>query len=286
MPDHSKFAAFILSHGRPDNVVTLRTLGKAGYTGRTYIVVDNEDDTADEYRAKCGAENVIQFDKRAIAETFDTADTQPDRRTIVYARNACFGIARDLGLDYFLELDDDYTSFLYRYAEGQTKFSTMMRSMDAVVEAMLDMLDGTGAKTVAWSQGGDHGSGVRHGLLRKAMNSFFCRTDCPFVFVGRINEDVNTYVLAGSRGGLFLTVTGLQLNQAQTQQADGGMSEVYRDSGTYLKSFYTVMMAPSCVTVRNQGMDHMRLHHSISWDHAVPKIISEKYRQASTLASS
>jgi len=264
MADHRKFAAFILSHGRPETVITQRTLKHHGYTGRTYLIIDDEDDTADEYRANFGVENVIQFDKAAIAGTFDTADTQQDRRSPIYARNACFGIARDLGLDYFLELDDDYGSFLYRSAE---EGGAIIRNFDAVVEAMLAFLDDAGAVTVTMAQGGDFIGGVAahaEGLKRKAMNSFFFRTDRPITFIGSLNDDVNTYVVYGSRGDLFLTVASLQLNQTQTQQVSGGITEFYLSAGTYVKSFYTVMMAPSCVRIRTMGRSSRRLHHSIS----------------------
>jgi TET-Associated Glycosyltransferase len=283
--DHGRFAVFVLTHGRPDNVITTASLRKAGYTGRVVYVIDNEDDRADEYRSTFGADNVIMFDKAAVAQTFDTADTQEDRRSIVYARNASAQIARDLGLHYFLQLDDDYTSFRYRwYEDGKAPTTFMRTTMDDVVEAMLTFLDDTGAATVALSQGGDHLSGnyreLRLGLLRKAMNSFFCRTDRPVQFLGRINEDVNTYVTLGSRGELFLTVMSLQLDQSRTQASTGGMTDVYLTSGTYVKSFYTVMMAPSCVSVRMMRTKHRRYHHMIRWDHAVPKILSPKYRKA------
>ncbi|MBF8851426.1 hypothetical protein FC325_12155 [Escherichia coli] len=39
------FCAFILTHGRPDKVLTYRTLRRAGYTGKIFIVVDDEDKT-------------------------------------------------------------------------------------------------------------------------------------------------------------------------------------------------------------------------------------------------
>ncbi|EFC6976332.1 hypothetical protein DFZ72_21860 [Escherichia coli] len=35
------FCAFILTHGRPDKVLTYRTLRRAGYTGKIFIVVDD-----------------------------------------------------------------------------------------------------------------------------------------------------------------------------------------------------------------------------------------------------
>lgn len=57
------------------------------------------------------------------------------------------------------------------------------------------------------------------------------------------------------------------------------MSDLYLDSGTYVKSFYTVMFAPSCTTIKPMGDKHMRLHHSIKWDSAVPKIVSEDLKK-------
>jgi hypothetical protein len=40
------------------------------------------------------------------------------------------------------------------------------------------------------------------------------------------------------------------------------------------------MYAPSCVKVGMIGETHRRLHHSITWDDAVPKIVSESLRRA------
>lgn len=298
-----RFAIFILTHGRPDKVVTYRALHNAGWEGETYIVCDDEDPTLDAYRARFGAERVLTFSKAEVARTFDAADNQPDRRTVVYARNACFGLARDLGLTHFLELDDDYPIFLFRWlatersARGAYRgiptglilsSPIIKRTFGRAVEATLDLLDVTGAKCVAWSQGGDHIGGATGGLLkrvkwfherRKVMNGLFLRVDRPVTFVGRINEDVNTYVTGGMRGDLFFTLLGIQFNQLQTQQQGGGMTDVYLASGTYVKSFYTVMMAPSCVRIGSLGTVDRRYHHRIAWGHAVPKIISGSWRK-------
>ena len=48
------FCAFILTHGRPDKVLTYRTLRRAGYTGKIFIVVDDEDKTRNQYMAEFG----------------------------------------------------------------------------------------------------------------------------------------------------------------------------------------------------------------------------------------
>jgi hypothetical protein len=278
------FAAFILTHGRPNDIYTYRSLQEAGYTGKIYFVIDNEDKTEDEYRRLFGSENVIQFDKAAIGETFDIADTRTDRRAIVYARNASFEIAKQLGLEYFIQLDDDYTSFMFRWADGDVLKHSMIKNMDEVLEAMIQFIDDTGTDTFAMAQGGDfiggvEGSAVHRPLMRKAMNSFIFRTDNDLRFKGRMNEDVNIYVGEGMRGRLIFTTTAVMLTQRPTQGTAGGMTEMYLETGTYMKSMYTVMMCPSCVTVRQMGPSNPRLHHSVRWDNAVPKIISDRYRK-------
>ena len=277
------FAVFILTHGRPDTIHTLDTLKRGNYTGKWYLVIDNEDKKAERYYEKYGKERVVMFDKLAISKTFDTADLSQERRAIVYARNACFQIAKDLGLKYFVEFDDDYTSIGIRYPKDGKLSQLTCENLDEVFELMVDFLLDTDALTVCMSQGGDHMGGLtgrwKKSILRKAMNSFFCRTDRPFQFLGRVNEDVNTYTLLGSQGQLMMTITDLMLNQMQTQSNAGGMTDLYLDGGTYLKSFYTVLYMPSAVTVQPMGTSHKRLHHKVNWKYCVPLILDERYKK-------
>lgn len=277
------FAVFILTHGRPDTIHTLDTLKRGNYTGKWYLVIDNEDKQAERYYEKYGKERVIMFDKLAVSKTFDTADLSQERRAIVYARNACFQIAKDLNLKYFVEFDDDYTSIGIRYPKDGKLSQLSCENLDEIFELMVDFLLETDALTVCMSQGGDHMGGLtgrwKKSILRKAMNSFFCRTDRPFQFLGRVNEDVNTYTLLGSQGQLMMTITDLMLNQMQTQSNAGGMTDLYLDGGTYLKSFYTVLYMPSAVTVQPMGTAHKRLHHKVDWKYCVPLILDERYKK-------
>lgn len=281
------FVVFILTHGRANNVITMQTLKKCGYTGKTVLVIDNEDETADEYKRIFGAENVYQFDKMAISQTFDTMDIAEDRRTIVYARNACFQIAKELGFRYFLELDDDYTSFEYRYPseDGKKLLVQGCKNLDKIFASMLEFLRTAKADTVAFAQGGDFIGGIEGGnynqkVLRKAMNTFFCDTEKPFPFIGRINEDVNTYTRYGSIGWRGFSITDVAIVQKQTQSNKGGMSDVYIDNGTYLKSFYSVMAMPSAVKIGSMGDKHIRFHHKINWENCVPKIVNQCYKKS------
>ena len=279
------FAIFILTHGRPDKILTLATLNRCGYTGKWYLVIDNEDKTADRYYELYGKDHVIMFDKLKKAQEFDTCDIlSRDRRAIVYARNAAFDIAEDLGLKYFLELDDDYTEFRMRYDLNGVFSSLYVTQLDPLIEETLDFLDTSGALTVAWAQTGDFIGGMgsrvyKERLTRKAMNSFFCRVDRRFDFIGRINEDVNTYTWRGTRGELMFTIADMSLNQQDSQQNSGGMTELYLNAGTYVKSFYSVIVAPSCVKIAEMGCGHRRIHHLVDWETCAPKIISSRFKK-------
>ena len=278
------FCVFILTHGRADNVITVKTLKDQGYTGKVYIVIDDEDEQEEEYRKRYG-DKVLQFNKKDVAKTFDPMDTSDDRRTIVYARNVCFDLARQTGHRYFLELDDDYVMFEHRWIEGEKLLTKTLSNLDDVFESMIDFLIDTGADTVAFAQGGDfiggkNGGNYKKKILRKAMNTFFCDAEKPFKFIGRINEDVNTYTRLGSVGWLALTITDVDIVQKQTQNNKGGMTDVYNESGTYLKSMYSVIGMPSAVKIADMGASHKRIHHNINWNLCVPKIMNERYKKS------
>ena len=172
------FAVFILTHGRADNVVTAHALKRGGYTGKTYFIIDDEDEQGDEYRRRYGKENVIVFDKQAAYDRADTMDNFNEHRAIIYARNESFRIAKELGLTYFLMLDDDYREIDLRYEDEEKLKAKICLQYDRLFNDMIKFLDESGAITVAFCQGGDFvggldGGNFAKGLLRKAMNSFF-----------------------------------------------------------------------------------------------------------------
>lgn len=280
-----RFAVFILTHGRPDNVQTYHMLKRQGYTGEIYLIVDNEDKTVPRYREVYG-DAVIEFDKAAIAAQFDECDNfNIPRKSVVYARNASFDIARSLGVRYFLQLDDDYKDWQYRFNSELRLCTVDCQNLDRLFEIALEYYKSIPALTIAFSQGGDligghKGRWMRQFTLkRKAMNTFFCSVDRLFKFVGRINEDVNAYTTLGNRGEIMFTMYNATVIPTQTQKQEGGMSDLYLDHGTYVKSFYAVMNAPSFVHVYMLRTDHARIHHRVTWNNAVPVFLHEKYRK-------
>lgn len=286
MNPNKNYAVFILSHGRPDNVITYQTLRRLGYTGKIFIICDDEDKTLAEYK-KTYKNEVIVFSKKDYEKSFDIMDNFAGNKVIVYARNACYDIARKLKLDYFFEYEDDYTQFQYRFIENGSLRGKQIKNMDFVLDAMITCLDETKANTIAFAQGGDFigGAGAfkNNTFKRKAMNSFVFKVNKDkaddVIFLGRMNDDVNTYLSLGKVGKLFFQISNVNLVQLATQSNSGGNTEAYKKFGTYVKSFYSVMIAPSCCKINLMGRTDKRIHHTIQWKYAVPKIVDEKYKK-------
>lgn len=280
------FAVFILTYGRPDNVKTYKTLKRFGYTGKIYFICSDDDKQLDKYK-ELYKKQVIVFSKKDYKNKFDIGDNFDDERVVVYARNACFDLAKKVGIKYFLVLDDDYTDFSYRFNSelSYNKGRGYINNVDDIFKAVLDYYKTIPAKTIALSQNGDWIGGHNSGwakelkLKRKCMNSFFCSTERPFMFTGRINEDVNAYTRLGAVGDLFLTIPNVSLKQTDTQANEGGLTDIYLSQGTYVKSFYSVMFSPSAVKVAMLNTERSRLHHRVSWNNAIPVILNEKHKK-------
>lgn len=290
------YVLFILSHGRPGNIKTLDSLKKSGFTGDYRIIIDNEDKTAEKYYQLYG-DKVIMFDKKKESKNTDTFDLIPDRNIVLFARNACFRIAENLGYTYFIQMDDDYTHFYYRVDNNNkyvTKNIPIIKNITNIFSYFFEYYKSTNFLSIAMAQNGDFIGGSGNdifdslGRRRKCMNSFFCSTKRPFKFIGRLNEDVNVYTKLGSMGFLFITIPFVSLSQCGTQQQKGGLTDSYLENGTYVKSFYSVMLNPSFVKIYTikgstqrsdkHKVNTQRYHHQISWKNAVPCIINEKYK--------
>lgn len=285
------FAVFILCHGRPDNVITWDTLDRNGYTGKRYIILDDEDKTIPQYIEKFGKEHCRIFSKSYYYDPkrFDSMDTFHYTKCAVFARNACFDIANQMGLNYFCELDDDMTDVAYRiheWVDGKEELKRQRcHQLDKVFDALIKFLN-TNRRMYAVSMGqpGDYIGGTNSfmaitGYKRKCMNFWVCSTSKPFQFRGTMNDDVNTYYGYGMRGFIFMSTVGIMTDQPSTQNVDGGMTDTYKLFNTYVKSFYPIMINPTGVHIAAFITKYPRIHHRIHVDHSYPCIISDRFKK-------
>ncbi len=281
-----RFAVFVLTHGRADTISTIDMLFKQNYTGDWYVVIDNEDVQGDRYRERFG-DHVLMFDKKAEAELTDTGDTDKENRRVgVFARNAIQKFARELGYEYHLQLDDDFTNIAFRLPapDGSRLDYQASKSLDGIFNAMLEFMDNTPTAWLSMGLSSDYIGGLQSdrylmGLYPKSMGSFLLRKDDPVDFFMRMNDDITTTVLNQFKGRIGFSVAPIHVQTPSTQSAKGGMTEAYLDAGTYRKSFYTVLAGPSFAKISKQGRIYFRIHHRISWGNACPKILSDRWKK-------
>lgn len=281
----SDCCVFILSHQRAGNVKTLKSLAKHGYTGPIRIIIDDEDPQRHLYLENY-KDLVIVFKKSEYDHLVDKGDNFFGRRTAIFARRAVYDIAKNLGFPFFIQMDDDLTSFRFRFDENLDYFTShKMLKMDALVDIVLDFLEKSNSTTVSFSLGGDFIGGKQGTMAksiqfkRKAMGIFFCKVDRFFPFLGRMNDDVSSYINYGKLGYLYWILPQVSMDTDPTQQTEGGCTEVYQEFGTYIKSLYSVIFEPSCVAIQVLNTSNPRLHHRIIWENAIPCILREEHRK-------
>lgn len=274
-------------HGRPQNNWTIETLKNCGYTGEIFLVGDDQDATISDYKKKYG-NKLIVFNKEEARKLVDAGDNSGDLRSTLYSSSKIHEIAKEMGLDYFFIMCDDYTNIRYRFTD-QDEYVTnkYVGNLNALFSAMITFMDNAKQITcLALAQAGDFiggtGSAIAQDmtLRRKAMNTFLCSTSRPFKFMGRMNEDVTTYINLGSKGLLFYTTPQIAIDQKATQSEEGGLTELYQAYGTYVKSFFSVMYNPSSIKISMMGTSNARIHHKILWKYAVPKLLSPELKKS------
>ena len=111
------YCVFVPTYKRANNVITYKTLRDGGYNGKIYLVVDDKDPELEEYK-KNYKDRVLVFSKDEIAKRIDVCDNFPEKNSVIYARNKIPELAKDVGVKYYLVLDDYYNRISYRRCYG------------------------------------------------------------------------------------------------------------------------------------------------------------------------
>lgn len=277
------YAVFILTHGRPDNIYTYHTLKEIWYTWKIYFILDSDDTTIEKYKDNFWEENIIVFNKSDYIWKFDRMDNLDNRKTIVYARNASYDIARNLWLDYFFEYEDDYHQLQYRHRINWSYKTPSIQNINKTFELLIDTLERTWIYTIAFWQCGEYmwgASDFNHiQYKRKAMNTFVFKVnknpDDDLKFIWSMNDDVNAYLIYWKIWKLYFQIADISLAQSETQKNNGWNTEIYKKYWTYVKSMYSLISNPSCVKIWELWVKSRRIHHKINWNLAVPKILKQ-----------
>lgn len=245
-----RFAIFILTNGRPNHQYTLEFLRKS-FKGDVFLLCDNEDKTLKEYQKNYG-EKVLVFDKNEWVSKSDPMDNFRSKNSVLYARNAVFQLAKDMGYEYFAMADDDITRLDFRYEEDGRLVGKQIEDFDKVVSSVLEAMDDTGTDYFYFGTdkiyiGGAANSQFQKKIIGKVYCFIFCRTEQQHFYKGIMNEDEINNLLSMSVGKLVKSLTVIQIQYKPIgRDSVGGNAETYEENGyySYVRNFYPVIAFP------------------------------------------
>lgn len=275
------FAIFILTHGRPYNQKTLSALHKQGYTGKVYLVVDDEDKTKDEYIKEYG-DKVIIFNKDKYVYSTDTGLSVPYRNFAVFARNAIEDLAVQYNLQYFGMFDDDILKFRFRYASDEQLLSLPVQNLDNIIAEYVDYMESCKLACVGFGVstqyiGGKQCSPVNNSL-RLCYNAYIRCSMFNVDWSLNMCEDRITSLLCNMRGQVWQQLLFVQIDTAPLYgKVDGGNSSVYRMLDEFTQVFFPVITNPNNSSISTYN-EHLVIR-ILGDDSICPKIIGGKYKK-------
>ena len=274
----NNFAVFIISHQRANNIESLNALNEANYNGDYYIVIDDEDKQKDLYLKKF-KDKVCIFSKNEMLKETDTMDNFRRKTSAVYARNYCFKLAKELNLDYFLELDDDIKDFCIRYNDKGSLKRKKIKDFNKVIKEYLKIFNHNKVKCVAFGNNGGYIGGV-NGKFKKVFgrtcNQAMIFKTSDIKFLGTQGEDFNICYEYGKRGDVFLEIYLVSNTTPKRGTNEGGNKEDYDSSSLYVSCFYSIILAPNCCKIV-KTKDTFILKRN--WNRFVPVILNERYKK-------
>lgn len=280
MIKEEKFCIFILSYGRADYIKTYEKIKEAGYTGEIYVIVDDSDEDLNKYKKKFKSELLI-FNKEEYMKKVDYMNNNKEMKSVVYARNYCMDIARKMGYKYILQMDDDFTSFDYRYIIKDKIKSKKIKNMDGIIKAFITFLKEDKISMLAFGNsshfvGGAKNKDVMKGYKKNAFASMFLKTEDDINYIGLMNEDMNCNLEQVKNGKVVLSILRIKLNTPSSKTVEGGLTDIYIDEGKYIRDFYTFMYSPSNINI---GIRKDKIILTVRANNTYPKLIDENLKK-------
>ena len=273
------FAVFILTHGRARQQKTLATLKKCGYTGKLFLVIDDEDEQANDY-LKLYGDRVIVFSKKKVEKTFDTMTNRKEYCACVYARIFILNIAQGLGVKWAFQFDDDVTNLLFRILDKNKLKAFKVRHIDDLFETMCEVMNSGKLAVLGFSQAESFTGGANNiylkGHQRKISHAMMFNAENPITFRGLFYEDLLAALDTGIDGRVAISTMLVSNYSPKLASNAGGMNNLYKSNGSYVAGFYSVMAYPSVIRlVEEKGEFKLRIKGSAF----CPMIIGERWRK-------
>lgn len=271
-------AVFILTHGRARDQKTYKTLKDCGYNGRIYLIIDDMDNQKKLYEELYG-DQVICFKKQNI--DCDTFTNQEEWRSVLYARNATYEIAKNLGLSFVFMCDDDITKFNYRIVKDGKLKGFDITDFNALLDKMAEIMAVGDISIFGFSQSGSFVGGANSqkyidGCQRTCSQAMMVNIGNFVEWRGILGEDLNASLDAGSKGKIVLSTMLVSIQSPERTTNKGGLHDLYENNKMYVTLFYSLIAYPGIVSVRFQNGEWK---HRIKRGSIAPMILSDRHKK-------
>jgi hypothetical protein len=267
---------YIISKGRPQ-CYTAKVLKKINYPGKWFIVLGNNDETINEYKKIWGEDRIIIFDwfsqikKTKFLDNF--FDKLPSGASPV--RNATRDISYSRGELRHWQFDDDYVNFGY-FSFKEKKFKTIKDGK--ILEYFLFKITEFGYKinlpNVGFSLAHETYPEEASNFSKRIFNAHNLNNLNFVEWEGRLNDDLINAIKVYKFGQSEFSFKFLNTKPFETQKVKGGLTDIYKDYGTVLKTMYAILYEPK---VTKLVIKFGRYHHETDWKLITPKILDYKY---------
>lgn len=273
---------FIPSYHRPHNIKTATFFISQGYDPKKiHVVIDNEADDKIEYEEECKMQGfqLHVFDMAEARMRYDYVHRpSKSRRSAGQARNMFYDIAKELGIDFYIVIDDDTNHYEFR-PFGKYNRMAKMKEIRNVFARVKEMMQKRHIGLFGLSQTGEMFENADTKPIRnKVMNTTFVNT--KYIYRGERgvqDDDTSQFVTIQNEGYFTGSIrNGIVLHQTLSATATGGLTELYNECKLFNKALVCVIQFPSAITAERQVMNGGRLHHRIKSRYLIPKILKGK----------
>lgn len=265
------FAVMIVTHGRANDQRTIKALQKAKFSGKILLIIDDLDSQKDEYLEKYG-DICRVFDKEKWYKLSDTIDNFHNMKTPLYARNFCFELAKKEGFSYFLMLDDDIESFVYRGNKNDKMVRTQISNINFTIDELISYQKKANIDCIGFANDGGFIGGLNgkfsklYGRTVQQAMLFYAGTKARFS--GTKNEDLHISVQNFDRTIIELYCIAVHSPKRGTNEGGIEYGNMYENTA------YSIIICPSAIKVNSKSFGVIKSDKKI-----FPQIISERWKK-------
>ena len=291
------FAIFIPSYDRCEMLIdkTLHMLKKYNYSGKWFVVVDDNDPQLKTYKEKIPEEHLLIFHKPDYYDYYDTCFNKKNIEAKLYPVAFIDSIIDKLKLNYYMIIDDDMKELVFRYDNNNQLLQKNVSSItfENFLNLYIDFLDMTCYTMIsidsnAKLMGGLKSEIFKFGYKYDLLSIYILKNlNDRYKFCNLLHDEASSLQLNALNGRYTIMLPYVffvndTLKNYYKDRNDGGCSSQYNTYGisiSYIKEMALLMTNPNCIELLKLKNDDKILYTRKNKKNYYPKIIDGRWKK-------